>query len=153
MKITNEIVHHKSISLGFDLVGFSNAEILTEEIENLNSWLDKGYQSDMSYMDRNIDKRQDVSLILEGSKSVISLGMNYFHEDEYFSAAIDKYCEMLEGDEVDEKFEEQLSTVIAPYFVATTPFYENLIMERKRSSKKPKKAHKKKSAAAAAPVA
>jgi len=83
MKITNEIVHHKAISLGFDLVGFSNAEILTEEIENLNSWLDKGYQSDMSYMDRNIDKRQDVSLILEGSKSVISLGMNYFHEDEY----------------------------------------------------------------------
>lgn len=54
----------------------------------------------------------------------------YFHEDEYFSAAIDKYCEMLEDDEIDENFEEQLSTIIAPYFVATTPFYENLIIEK-----------------------
>jgi len=83
MKITNEIVHHKAVSLGFNLVGFSKAELLTEEIDNLTSWLDRGFHSGMSYMERNIDKRQDVSLILEGAKSVISLGMNYYSEDEF----------------------------------------------------------------------
>ena len=83
MKITNEIVHHKAVSLGFNLVGFSKAELLTEEIDNLTSWLDRGFHSGMSYMERNLDKRQDVSLILEGAKSVISLGMNYYSEDEF----------------------------------------------------------------------
>jgi len=53
----------------------------------------------------------------------------YLYEDEYFTAAIDKYVEMLDNDNIDEKFEEQLSTVLAPYFVATTPFYENLIIQ------------------------
>ncbi|NOX67199.1 MAG: tRNA epoxyqueuosine(34) reductase QueG [Chlorobi bacterium] len=83
MKITNEIVHHKAIALGFDLVGFSKAELLTEEIDNLKSWLDKSHHSGMSYMERNIDKRQDVSLILEDAKSVISLGMNYYVKGEF----------------------------------------------------------------------
>ena len=83
MKITNEIVHHKAVSLGFNLVGFSKAELLTEEIDNLASWLDGGFHSGMSYMERNLDKRQDVSLILEDAKSVISLGMNYYSEDEF----------------------------------------------------------------------
>ena len=83
MKITNEIVHHKAITLGFNLVGFSKAEALTEEIDDLISWLDKDYHSGMSYMERNIDKRQDVSLILNNAKSVISLGMNYYVEGEF----------------------------------------------------------------------
>ena len=83
MKITNEIVQHKATSLGFNLVGFSNAELLTEEIDNLASWLDKDFHSGMSYMERNLEKRRDVSLILEGAKSLISLGMNYSTEVEY----------------------------------------------------------------------
>jgi len=83
MKITNEIVHHKAITLGFNLVGFSKAEALTEEIDDLKSWLDMDYHSGMSYMERNIDKRQDVSLILNNAKSVISLGMNYYVEGEF----------------------------------------------------------------------
>ena len=83
MKITNEIVHHKAVTLGFDLVGFSKAELLNEEIDNLESWLDKNFHSGMSYMERNLEKRRDISLILEGAKSVISLGMNYYHESEF----------------------------------------------------------------------
>ena len=83
MKITNEIVHHKAATLGFDLVGFSNAEVLTEEIQKFNSWLDKGFQSGMSYMEGNLDMRQDVSIILDGAKSVISLGVNYYSEGEF----------------------------------------------------------------------
>ncbi len=83
MNITNEIVHNKAISLGFSLVGFAKAELLKEEINGLQSWLDNDFHSGMRYMERNIDKRQDVSLILEGAKSVISLGMNYYVKGEF----------------------------------------------------------------------
>ena len=51
------------------------------------SWIDKDYQSGMSYMERNLEKRQDASLILEGAKSVISLGMNYYTEGQFLNSS------------------------------------------------------------------
>ncbi|MCF6183877.1 MAG: tRNA epoxyqueuosine(34) reductase QueG, partial [Bacteroidales bacterium] len=43
----------------------------------------KGFQSNMSYMERNLEKRGNVREILPEAKSVISLGLNYFVEGEY----------------------------------------------------------------------
>ncbi len=57
--------------------------MLTGEVNNLTSWLDKDFHSGMSYMERSLDKRRDVSLILKDARSVISLGMNYYSEDEF----------------------------------------------------------------------
>ena len=74
MKITNEIIVEKAKRIGFDLVGFAKAEVLTEESSNLEKWLDMKYQGEMEYMQRNFEKRKDVSQILPGAKSVISLG-------------------------------------------------------------------------------
>ncbi|MHB8854558.1 MAG: tRNA epoxyqueuosine(34) reductase QueG [Ignavibacteriaceae bacterium] len=79
MKITNEIIAQKAKSIGFDLVGFAKADELKEEINRLEEWLAKGYQAEMSYMGNNVDKRKDVSNILQNAKSVISLGLNYYH--------------------------------------------------------------------------
>ncbi|MHB9012226.1 MAG: tRNA epoxyqueuosine(34) reductase QueG [Ignavibacteriaceae bacterium] len=79
MRITNEIIIQKAKSNGFDLVGFAKADELKEEINRLEEWLAKGYQAEMSYMGNNVDKRKDVSNILQNAKSVISLGLNYYH--------------------------------------------------------------------------
>ena len=83
MKLTNSIVEEKAKSLGFDLVGFAEASILTDEIKALEKWLNNGYQSNMDYMERNVEKRKDVKEILSNAKSVISLGLNYFVEGDY----------------------------------------------------------------------
>ena len=80
MKITNEIIVQKAKSIGFDLVGFAKADALKEEINHLEEWLVKGYQAEMYYMENNVDKRTDVSNILQNAKSVISLGLNYYHD-------------------------------------------------------------------------
>ena len=85
MKLTNEIVIQKAKSIGFDLVGFAKADKLTDEIEKLEDWLKLGYQGGMSYMERNIDKRKDVSQILPDAKSVISLSLNYYTQHQYSS--------------------------------------------------------------------
>lgn len=50
------------------------------------------------------------------------------YEDQFIVEALDRYVEMLENDDVDEKFEEHLSTVLAPYFSSTAMFYENVIV-------------------------
>src|SRR5487761_1981098 len=83
MQITNEIIVQKAKSIGFDLVGFAKADALKEEINHLEEWLVKGYQAEMSYMENNVDKRTDVSNILQNAKSVISLGLNYYHAIEF----------------------------------------------------------------------
>lgn len=83
MKYDKEIVQHKAQSFGFDLVGFTRAEMLSDEIDRLEQWIDRGYHAGMKYMDRNIEKRKDVSEILDGAKTVISLGLNYYHFDKY----------------------------------------------------------------------
>ena len=83
MKLTNQIVKEVAYKLGFDLIGFSEAVMLNEETDRLKSWLEKGYFHKMSYMEKNVDKRTDVKKILSSAKSVISLGINYYKNDEY----------------------------------------------------------------------
>lgn len=85
MKITNDIVIQKARSIGFDLIGFAKAEKLVNEVEKLEDWLKLGYQSGMSYMERNIDKRKDVSQILPNAKSIISLTLNYYTHHQHSS--------------------------------------------------------------------
>jgi len=76
--ITNNDVSRVSAALGFDLIGFSDYDELSEETERLQTWLKNGYNAGMKYMEKNIDKKKDVRLILPEAKSIISLGMNYF---------------------------------------------------------------------------
>ena len=83
MKITNQIVEEKAKQLGFDLVGFSEATKLEYEFHHLEKWLKNGYNSNMRYMERNLEKRRDVKEILPSAKSIISLGLNYYVKGEY----------------------------------------------------------------------
>lgn len=96
MKLTNEIVIEKAFELGFDLVGFSQAGLLNDEAERLKIWLDNGYQASMEYMSRNLNKRVDVTEILPGAKSIISLAMNYHtpykHSDEEGFGKVSRYA-------------------------------------------------------------
>jgi len=89
MLITNQIVEEKAKELGFDLVGFAEASELNTEIKHYDEWLTNGYQSKMSYMERNREKRKNVKEILPNARSIISLGLNYYVEGEY-SNDVDK---------------------------------------------------------------
>ncbi|MCZ7601820.1 MAG: tRNA epoxyqueuosine(34) reductase QueG [Melioribacteraceae bacterium] len=80
--MTNHQIINIAHQLGFELVGFSKAEKLKTEIEHLQTWLQKNFQAGMSYMERNFEKREDVSQILPNAKSVISLGLNYYTDTE-----------------------------------------------------------------------
>ncbi|MBK7104161.1 MAG: tRNA epoxyqueuosine(34) reductase QueG [Ignavibacteriae bacterium] len=83
MLLFKEKIISKAKQLGFDLIGFSKYQTLEKEIQNLEKWLSKNYQAGMNYMEKNLDKKKDVNLILENCKSVISLGMNYFVKDNF----------------------------------------------------------------------
>lgn len=62
--------------------GFSKAGFLEEEAPRLENYLKKNMHGEMSYMENHFDKRLDPTKLVEGSKSVISLLLNYFPEEQ-----------------------------------------------------------------------
>ncbi|MET1257972.1 tRNA epoxyqueuosine(34) reductase QueG [Flagellimonas sp. DF-77] len=68
--------------LGFLSCGISKAGFLEEEAPRLEEWLNKNYHGEMAYMENHFDKRLDPTKLVEGSKSVISVLMNYFPSEQ-----------------------------------------------------------------------
>ena len=64
--------------LGFDGCGISQSTYLETDAGCLNNWLDKDYHGSMTYMANHADKRTDPRLLVPGSKSVISVLLNYY---------------------------------------------------------------------------
>jgi len=64
--------------LGFLSCGISKAEFLEEEAPRLENWLNNNMHGEMAYMENHFDKRLDPTILVPGSKSVISLLLNYF---------------------------------------------------------------------------
>ena len=73
-----QLIKVEAKRLGFLSCGISKAEFLEEEAPRLESWLKKNMHGNMQYMENNFDKRLDPTLLVEGSKSVISLTYNYY---------------------------------------------------------------------------
>ena len=66
--------------VGFDFCGISEATFLEEQAPRLENWLRQGKHGEMKYMENYFDKRLDPRKLVEGSKSVISVLLNYFPE-------------------------------------------------------------------------
>ncbi|HOZ86955.1 MAG TPA: DUF1730 domain-containing protein, partial [Bacteroidia bacterium] len=72
------LVKSTAARLGFDFCGISKSEFLEEEAPRLEKWLRENKNGEMKYMENYFDKRLDPRLLVEGSKSVISLLYNYY---------------------------------------------------------------------------
>ena len=66
-------------SLGFDPVGFSPAKFEKSHADFYKNWLKKKYHGGMKYLEKS-GPRRNFAKILANAKTVISLGMNYYHE-------------------------------------------------------------------------
>ena len=66
--------------LGFLSCGISKAEFLEDEAPRLENYLKNNMHGEMRYMENHFDKRLDPTKLVEGSKSVISLLLNYYPE-------------------------------------------------------------------------
>ncbi len=67
--------------LGFLECAIIPAGVLTEEEEHFNSWLKAEMHGEMGYMARNVEKRLDISLLVENAKTVVVTLLNYFPEN------------------------------------------------------------------------
>jgi len=93
-KYTN-LIKTEANRLGFLSCGISKAEFLEEEAPRLEQWLNNNMHGEMQYMENHFDKRLDPTNLVEGSKSVISLLLNYYpseHQQDQDAPKISKYA-------------------------------------------------------------
>ena len=76
----SQLIKEEAKRLGFLSCGISKAEFLEEEAPRLEKWLQNNMNGEMGYMENHFDKRLDPTKLVEGSKSVVSLLLNYYPE-------------------------------------------------------------------------
>ncbi len=77
-----QLIKERATALGFSFCGVARAEFLEEEAPRLEAWLRQGQHGAMGYMENHFDKRLDPTKLVEGARSVITLGYNYFPEED-----------------------------------------------------------------------
>jgi len=73
-----ELIKAEAKRLGFLSCGISKAAFLEEEAPRLEAWLNRNMHGEMKYMGNHFDKRLDPTKLVEDSKSVVSLLLNYY---------------------------------------------------------------------------
>jgi epoxyqueuosine reductase len=66
--------------LGFQDVGVTDLDLSSHE-PHVRAWLARGFQGEMGYLERNLDKRLHPEQLLPGTCRVISARMDYLHGD------------------------------------------------------------------------
>lgn len=85
----SNLIKAKAEKFGFQSCGISHSRFLEEDAKPLEEWLRNENHGKMSYMENHFDKRLDPTLLVEGSRSVISLSYNYFPTEDF--ATLDQF--------------------------------------------------------------
>ena len=74
-----QLSHIKSVatSVGFDICGVAKCQEFTSDRAFLEQWIGNGYGAGLGYLERNIDKRANAQLLVEGAKCVVVCGVAY----------------------------------------------------------------------------
>ena len=92
-KHKSQIIKAQALKLGFFACGIAKAGPVDEDTaSHYRQWLVSGGHADMHYLENNLDKRLDPTLLLEGARSIIVVALNYaptrrLQEEEYQIAA------------------------------------------------------------------
>lgn len=97
--------------LGFSYCGIARAQKLDEDARRLETWLHKGMHGSMGYMENHFDLRVDPARLVPGARSVITLLMNYYPEQEQNEEA-PKIAKYAYGRDYHEVIRSRLNTLL-----------------------------------------
>lgn len=109
----SQLIKAKANKFGFQNCGISKADFLEQDAPHLEKWLKNDYHGKMSYMENYFDKRLNPTLLVESSKSVISLSYNYFPSEEISTLDNLKISKYAYGDDYHEIIKDILKGLVA----------------------------------------
>ena len=77
-QIASQWIIAEAERLGFDACGIAQATALKEESMHVEQWLENDCEGEMGYLNRNKEKRYDPRLLVEGTKSIVTVLYNYY---------------------------------------------------------------------------
>lgn len=108
--LADEIKQH-ALELGFAGVGIVEANALDVEGRRLQAWLGRGFHGQMSWMEREPERRADPRLLMDGARSVIVTTLNYFTAHQHGpTGKISRYAW---GDDYHDVLREKLNALLA----------------------------------------
>ena len=110
--VYSQLIKEEAKRLGFLFCGIAPAGFLEEEAPLLENWLKSGYHGEMSYMENHFDKRLDPRLLVAGAKSVISLGLNYYTEENQVDPEAPKLSMYAYGEDYHSVIKSKLKTLL-----------------------------------------
>lgn len=87
--ISRKIIINIAKEVGFDLVGVVRADHLSIEHNRFNKWILEGNASSLDYLKRNVEKRFDASILVDGARSVVVCAISYLSP---YSRGYDEGC-------------------------------------------------------------
>ncbi len=110
----SERIKQKAVEIGFQKVGIVAAEPLVDEGVRLNEWLDKGFNGEMAWLEREPEKRSDPRLLFPNARSVIVVALNYHtghkHAEDPAKGKLSRYAW---GDDYHDIVREKLKELLA----------------------------------------
>ena len=70
-------IRARALELGFDAVGFTDAELGEEARDGLRDYLAHGYHGDMGWLADTAERREHPRALWDDARSVVVLGLNY----------------------------------------------------------------------------
>ena len=103
------LIKKTAAELGFEFCGIAKAMFLDEDARRLEKWLHKGMHGKMHYMENHFDLRTDPTKLVPGAKSVITLLLNYFPQNEQIPGN-PKVAKYAYGEDYHEVIRDKLTT-------------------------------------------
>lgn len=100
-----------ALRAGFHSVGVARAEPV--DPVRLERWLSLGYQGEMHYLERNLEKRLDPRLVLPGTRSLLCLTLEYGaeHRTEFSDPRMGRVARYARGRDYHQVMERRLKTL------------------------------------------
>lgn len=77
-----EFIKSEALRLGFAVCGIAPATTVTNDTAiYVDKWIERGLHGNMSYLERNREKRYDPTRLVEGCRSVVCVAMNYYTDN------------------------------------------------------------------------
>lgn len=107
------MIKAEALRLGFMACGIAKATFLSDEAPRLANWLKENRHGEMAYMENHFDKRLDPRLLVDGAKSVVSLTLNYFTEQQQADQNAPKISKYAYGADYHTVIKEKLQALMA----------------------------------------
>jgi epoxyqueuosine reductase len=111
--VFSSLIKSEAKALGFIFCGVSKAEFLEEEAPRLEAWLERRMHGEMRYMENHFDKRLDPRLLVDGARSVISLGLNYYTDVQQTDPCTPKISKYAYGNDYHDVIKSKLKELLA----------------------------------------